>query len=166
MTVTLPWYPLSVRLIVAGSRWIPEGVALLIVNRVVELYRLRPAVILCGKARGPDTAGELWAKQRGVAVDYFPALWTQFKNGAGPERNERMAVAGTHLLALWDGRSTGTADMIARARARYPADHVLVLEVVPSPVTQARLDVARKANDAARRKAKSQRDLALPVPSA
>jgi hypothetical protein len=140
------------RLIVAGSRWIPEGVALLIVDAMIRVHDLRPTVILCGKARGPDTAGETWAKQRGVKVGYYPALWGMYGNGAGPERNERMAIDGTDMVALWDGHSTGTADMITRARKRYGDLHVHIARLEPSPATAARLDEERRAKARARRK--------------
>lgn len=155
------------RLIIAGSRWIPEGVSLLIADAMIRVHGLTPTVILCGKARGPDTAGEIWAAQRGVRVAHYRALWEQLGKAAGAERNERMAVDGTHLVAIWDGVSTGTADMISRARKRYGTSHVHVALVEPSPTTAARLDAERKAKERARRKPRPKAaDLAAPAVSA
>ena len=131
------------RLIVAGSRWIPEGVALLIVDAAIRVHQLLPSELISGMAPGPDKAGATWARARGVRVRAFWAQWAELGDAAGPERNERMARAGSHLIAIWDGYSSGTADMIERARARRL--WLRVLEVVPSPATAARLDAERRA---------------------
>lgn len=74
-----------------------------------------PSTVLCGLARGADAIGDQWAKLNGVPVEYFPADWSTGK-GAGYFRNERMAVRGDALIALWDGQSRGTARMIRTAR--------------------------------------------------
>lgn len=146
------------RLIIAGSRWIPVGVSLLIADAAIRVHGLRPREIISGMAPGPDTAGRLWGEQNGVYVKKVPALWSQFGKGAGAERNERMAEIGTHLLAIWDGTSTGTQDMIDRA-----GKHGLwwrVLEVVPSLVTQARMDELRSDIERARRRAANRKSAA------
>lgn len=131
------------RLIIAGSRSIPIGVSMLIIDAAARVHRLRPAEVIVGLAQGPDTAGLFWARQRGIPWREFPALWGKYGNRAGPERNERMALAGTHLLALYDGSSSGTGDMIYRARAH--ALPLIVLHVEASPATAARIDAERKA---------------------
>lgn len=137
------------RLIIAGSRSVPVGVALLIVNRMIEVSGWNPAEVISGEADGPDTAGKLWARSKGIPCRSMPALWATYGNAAGHERNERMAAAGTHLLALWDAESRGTADMITLARGRGLP--VCVLEVVASEVTKARKDEERRVRARAKR---------------
>lgn len=125
------------RLIIAGSRTIPVGVSLLIVDAMMRVHGWRPEQIISGGADGPDEAGKVWAKQHDVLCRVMPAHWHVYGRGAGPERNGRMAEVGTHLLALWDGYSTGTRDMIDRAIARYGHANVKVLEVQASLQTEA-----------------------------
>lgn len=79
--------------------------------------------IICGKARGVDSIGEIYAKIFDIQVESFPADWNgPHKKAAGFIRNQAMAdyaepeVDG--LIAVWDGKSTGTLDMIRRANKR------------------------------------------------
>lgn len=74
--------------------------------------------VVCGKARGADTLGEQYAKERGYLVQYFPADWERYGKSAGYIRNTEMAKNADALAAFWDGRSLGTRHMIEIARAR------------------------------------------------
>lgn len=69
-------------------------------------------IIMCGKARGADTLGEQYAKERGYKVRYFPADWDTYGKQAGFIRNEEMAKNADALVAFWDGKSRGTKSMI------------------------------------------------------
>lgn len=69
-------------------------------------------IIVCGKARGADTLGEQYAKERGYKVRYFPADWDTYGKQAGFIRNEEMAKNADALVAFWDGKSRGTKNMI------------------------------------------------------
>lgn len=73
-------------------------------------------VIVCGKARGADTLGEVYAKERGYIVRYFPADWERYGRSAGYIRNTEMAKNADALVAFWDGRSHGTKDMVETAQ--------------------------------------------------
>lgn len=75
-------------------------------------------VVVCGQARGADTLGEQYAKERGYKVDYYPAQWEKYGRSAGYLRNEQMAQNADALAAFWDGRSRGTKHMIDLAK-RY-----------------------------------------------
>lgn len=130
------------RLIVAGSRSIPVGVALLCVDAALRVHGWRPRELVCAKADGPATAGETWAKARGVPVRAFFPKWAALGSAAGGELNERMVAEATHLLAIWDGVSTNTADLIAQAKARGLG--VITLHVEASAVTAARRDERRR----------------------
>jgi hypothetical protein len=65
---------------------------------------------------GPDRYGHDWAVLRGIPVAKFPAVWDY--KGAGFERNNAMADYADAALIFWDGKSTGTADMIKRMKVR------------------------------------------------
>lgn len=73
-------------------------------------------VIVCGMARGADSLGEKYAKERGYSVRYFPADWDTHGRAAGYIRNEEMAKNADALVAFWDGRSHGTKNMIEIAQ--------------------------------------------------
>lgn len=72
--------------------------------------------IISGKAKGADTLGEKYAKERGLPIKEFPALWDTYGKAAGIYRNEDMAHYATHLIAFWNGKSRGTKHMIDTAR--------------------------------------------------
>lgn len=69
-------------------------------------------------AKGVDTLGEQWANINSVAVKRFPADWNKYGRGAGPVRNRQMSEYGDALIAIWDGKSRGTENMIEEARKR------------------------------------------------
>ena len=75
-----------------------------------------PAEVVSGGCRGPDQMGEVWAKHRGIPVQLFPADWKLHGKSAGPIRNKRMAEYADALVAIWDGSSHGTANMIGLMR--------------------------------------------------
>lgn len=71
--------------------------------------------ILSGMGGAVDLAAcRLAVEKHGKAVEY-PAEWSKFGKRAGPIRNELMAQDCDAVLAVWDGRSRGTLDMIMRA---------------------------------------------------
>jgi hypothetical protein len=77
-----------------------------------------------GGAAGVDRHGELWARRHGYRVRVFPADWKAHGKAAGPIRNRQMAEYATHLVAIWDGESRGTASMIREAHRRGLGVHV------------------------------------------
>lgn len=68
--------------------------------------------VVSGRARGIDTFGEHWAEDHGIPVTPFEADWTKYGRSAGPIRNQQMAAYAEGLLAIWDGQSKGTKNMI------------------------------------------------------
>lgn len=68
--------------------------------------------VVCGMARGADTLGEQYAKEKGYEVRYFPADWDKYGKAAGYIRNEEMAENADALVAFWNGSSRGTKHMI------------------------------------------------------
>lgn len=72
--------------------------------------------VVCGMARGADLLGKKYALERGLKVAEFPADWESHGKKAGPIRNKQMAEYANALIAFWDGKSSGTANMISLAR--------------------------------------------------
>ncbi len=108
-------------LIIAGPRDIDHEAALREVNLAVAHCPWDGDVteIVHGDARGVDTAAAEWARGYGVRVTPFPANWSNLGRSVGPIRNGQMARYAREkcgaLVALWDGKSRGTANMIATA---------------------------------------------------
>lgn len=46
----------------------------------------------------------------------FPADWGKYGKSAGVLRNKQMAEYADGLIAFWDGKSRGTANMIETAK--------------------------------------------------
>jgi hypothetical protein len=74
--------------------------------------------VVCGGARGVDSLGARWAGEQGIPCVKFPAQWDRFGKAAGMYRNSDMADYADGLIALWDGESRGTLDMIDRMKGR------------------------------------------------
>jgi predicted Rossmann fold nucleotide-binding protein DprA/Smf involved in DNA uptake len=51
-------------------------------------------------------------------VNRFPADWNKHGRGAGMIRNRLMAHNADALIAVWDGVSSGTDNMISLAKVR------------------------------------------------
>lgn len=64
---------------------------------------------------GADPLGIKYAKERGYPVRKFDADWDADDKAAGPIRNRKMAQYADSLIAFWNGRSPGTANMIKLA---------------------------------------------------
>lgn len=121
------------KLIIAGSRDVKD---IKVLETAIERAGLDPASIsevVSGKAPGVDTLGEIWAKQHGITVTPFPALWDdlegvpakQIKTNswgkkynvkAGTERNQQMADYADAALIIIKDESSGSTDMLKRAK--------------------------------------------------
>jgi len=101
------------RVIVAGSRSIDGPSARTSVRQAIRNsgFEDKITIIIHGGARRVDRiAGEVCEVRWPVKV--FKANWILHGLGAGMIRNEEMANYAQGLIALWDGRSRGTKNMI------------------------------------------------------
>lgn len=107
------------KLIIAGSRDIVAYSTLL--HAVAALREAWGPItideVVSGCARGVDQLGELWAARNGISVRRFPANWGMYGRSAGMIRNQAMAQHGDALLAIWDGKSPGTGNMVTTAES-------------------------------------------------
>ena len=76
----------------------------------------RPIEIVSGGAAGADRIGEMYAKKRNLRLKVFKADWDKYGKAAGPIRNKEMAEYAEQCVVFWDGRSTGTLNMINEAK--------------------------------------------------
>lgn len=75
-------------------------------------------VVICGEAKGADVLGKRLAKENRLLVNSFPAKWELYGKSAGYIRNKEMADTADVLVAFWDGKSKGTANMIEIAKKK------------------------------------------------
>ncbi|WP_303982932.1 DUF2493 domain-containing protein [Niallia circulans] len=117
----------KLRVIVAGGRDFNDYVLLKTnLDYVLRNRQVDEVVIVSGKARGADSLGELYAKERGLEVSAYPADWDTYGKSAGYIRNKQMAETSHALMAFWDGKSRGTKHMIDLAKEKG-----LRVQVVP-----------------------------------
>jgi hypothetical protein len=120
------------RVIVAGTRDADRQQARVLLRRGFEHQGLTVGdidAIASGESGVVDALGKLYAEYHGVHYQPFPADWDKHGKAAGPIRNAEMAkwcaeLGGGTLVAVWDGVSRGTADMILQAHR-----HGLTVEV-------------------------------------
>jgi len=104
------------RVIIAGGRDFSDYALLKSTMDTLLSNIKKDVTVVCGKARGADTLGEQYAKERGYAVAYFPADWDKYGKAAGFIRNRQMAQNADALVAFWNGKSRGTKNMIELAK--------------------------------------------------
>ncbi len=109
--------------IIAGSRTV---VSYARVSAAIEASSWAEQIteVVSGHARGVDLLGERWADGRSIPIKRFDVTETDWKHmgrGAGCVRNREMAqyaaqFPGAALILVWDGHSTGSANMLAEAK--------------------------------------------------
>jgi hypothetical protein len=100
------------KVIIAGSRGITD---LRDIVRAIEDSGFEITKVISGTARGVDQLGEEYARIQNIPVKQFPADWDTHGKSAGYKRNVIMADYADALIAIWDGKSRGTAHMITIA---------------------------------------------------
>jgi len=98
-----------VKLIIAGTRTFSVDHHTMKMH--LDNFKLQPAMVLSGGARGIDESGENWALRNGIPVMRVNADWDKHGRAAGPIRNRRMAELADSLLLIWDGKSPGSRNM-------------------------------------------------------
>lgn len=122
------------KVIVAGSRGFKDYEYLeQKLLHVFSRWFYMDVTIISGMADGADSLGLRFAKEYMVDYKEMPADWSDMTepcvrktraNGdeynalAGHKRNQSMADIATHLVLFWDGKSTGSADMLKRAQKK------------------------------------------------
>jgi len=100
--------------IIAGSRNIEEYQLVL---SAIEASGFEITEVVSGGARGVDSLGEKYGLEKNLPIKVFPADWEQHGRKAGIMRNKEMAAYADALIAIWDGNSPGTYNMITEAES-------------------------------------------------
>lgn len=112
--------------VLSGSRKITNYAA---VESAIQNCGWSPSIIYHGAAVGVDTLAQTYADNHKIPTKKFPvtkAEWRTIGKRAGPLRNQRMvdaAIAAADgapvgLVAVWDGRSSGTKGTIEYANKK------------------------------------------------
>ena len=104
---------MAMKVIIAGTREVTNYKALL---NAIENAPFEITEVVSGCCRGVDQLGERWAKENGIPTKIFRANFFQYGKRAGPLRNKEMAEYADALIAIWDGKSNGTKDMINKMK--------------------------------------------------
>lgn len=112
------------KVIIAGSRDLTNMAN---IKQAVKESNFDITEVVSGHARGVDRLGEQWAKTSNISVKLFPADWGKFGKAAGFVRNKEMAEYADALIAIWDGVSRGTENMIFNARGFELKVYVLTI---------------------------------------
>lgn len=118
--------------IIAGSRTIMDAqVVAEAIHEAQVKWGRKITMGISGTAAGPDTLGAQLLKNAGVEVIYMPAKWNgRDENGrplgrrAGIVRNKEMLAVADVVIAIWDGKSRGTAHLINEAIAQKKPIHI------------------------------------------
>lgn len=103
------------KVIIAGGRDITDY------NLVLEAIKQSQYFIdevVSGMAPGVDTLAIQYATENNLPLAEFHADWKKYGKSAGPIRNRQMADYAHALIAIWDGESRGTKNMIEEANKR------------------------------------------------
>ena len=115
----------ALKLIIAGSRSIEDY------DKLKDIFNTLPypvIEIVDGMAKhGVDMLGVKLANELSIPLKEFPADWDKYKKPAGMIRNKEMSVYANGLLALWNGVSPGTKDIINRMKKKKLIVHELKL---------------------------------------
>lgn len=98
--------------IIAGSRGVSDQET---VNKAIESSGFPITEVVSGGCSGPDTLGENYARANNIPIKRFWPDWNKYGRAAGPIRNSQMASYAEALIAIWDGQSRGTKNMIEEA---------------------------------------------------
>ena len=102
------------RMIVAGSRSAEKHQVYEAIEKCP--YKDKIDLVVSGCALGADTHGMTWARENKRHIRRMPAEWKTHGRAAGMIRNREMAENADGLIAIWDGRSPGTQNMIQTAK--------------------------------------------------
>jgi hypothetical protein len=101
--------------IIAGSRSINDYK---VVKKAIVESGFQITEVVSGGAKGVDRLGERWARENRIPIQTFLPDWIRQGKSAGIIRNIDMAGYADALIAIWDGVSKGTAQMIESAKLR------------------------------------------------
>lgn len=91
-------------------------------SRSITSYPLEQVIlretteIISGGARGVDTLARLYARKHGIPLVEILPDYPRYGRSAPIRRNDEIIARADVVLAIWDGKSRGTAYVIAQCR--------------------------------------------------
>lgn len=91
-------------------------------SRSIKSYPLEDVIpagvtqIISGGAQGVDALARQYAQAHGIPLTEIRPDYQRYGRGAPLRRNEEIIAQADLVLAIWDGRSRGTAYTIERCR--------------------------------------------------
>ena len=94
------------------------------IEKVLRQYIAVKDIIITGGCRGVDRVAHDYARRYFCDTEVYEADWDKHGKAAGPIRNRKMAEDADQLVAIWDGKSRGTKNMIDEALKAGIETHV------------------------------------------
>ena len=118
----------NLRIVVAGSRTLTDcGLIRDCIDKGMEktfgIFAVDESLIEIvsgGCPTGPDEVAINLAKRYDLPLKVFHANWDRYGKAAGPKRNRQMPEYADVLIAVWDGKSRGTLNMIQQFQELNP----------------------------------------------
>jgi hypothetical protein len=99
----------DVKLAIVGSRtFFDYKVLKNTLDDISTEHSLNYIEIISGGAKGADSLGEMYAKEKGIPTKIFPAEWKKYGKSAGFKRNVDIIKNCDVCVCFWDGESHGT----------------------------------------------------------
>jgi hypothetical protein len=108
---------MAFKVIIAGSRGFNDYNFLKEkCNKILSQKNPNDVEIISGNAVGADAFGCAYAEENKYSITLMPANWARHGKAAGMIRNQRMADYADSAIVFWDGKSSGTKNMIDLAK--------------------------------------------------
>lgn len=117
--------------IIAGMRDFHDYKPVMRAIKKAALVGITVDELVCGMADGVDMTAFFWAKMCRIPVAKYYADWIGQGKAAGAIRNGKMAAYADALIAVWDGKSPGTGNMIDQMRLL--GKRLIVYDVTSEP---------------------------------
>lgn len=128
------------KVVICGSRSIKDPKA---IQRAVDASGFDPITeVVTGGAEGVDKMADVWSHDARIDRTVMYPNWGKYGRSAGYMRNERMIKYADAVIAIWDGKSKGTAHSIQIARNLGKPCYVFMAE--PTQISQAEIDLLER----------------------
>lgn len=91
-----------------------------LVRQTIARYVTTDDMIVSGGAAGVDTIADQMSVQLQCRFLRIPAQWAKYGRAAGHKRNPDIIEEAEHVLAFWNGASSGTKGGIKLAQYKRP----------------------------------------------
>ena len=110
------------RVAVIGSRTVDER----FFGQLCLLMPRGATEIVSGGAKGADALGKRYAQENGLKYTEFAPDYARYQRRAPLMRNVEIAEYSDYVIALWDGKSRGTAHAINACIKSYTEVRVVI----------------------------------------